>query len=365
MSDKLKYNVLENKKVEEGTPVTKREMLSDIAAIFDPLGLVGPLIVKLTGTNRFHRIYKNNVTNNLKSCVIENHGFSDVLAYGCCLYLKCTNVTGIHHTSLICAKSKIAFENIIIATLEHCAALLLMHLTNKLIPKLHLKISQQYFRTDSKIVLACIASSSTKWRTFVAHRRAEIQNKTSMNEWNYVNTGDNPADVISRDSHLKVENIPEGKENSINVMCVIDYEDFILNKYESLTKCLRITTYCLRFINNARTRKNNNIKLTGFLIPEELEVATLKLIKNTQHIVTQYSQQLWRRWSREYLCQLLERSKWLKEKGPRLNVGTVVLVKEDNLPPLQWRLGLVNNVFRGSDGVIRSAEVVSENRKSM
>ncbi|XP_025407041.1 uncharacterized protein LOC112680990 [Sipha flava] len=63
--------------------------------------------------------------------------------------------------------------------------------------------------------------------------------------------------------------------------------------------------------------------------------------------VTHYSQQLWRRWSKEYLCQLQERSKWSKEKGPKLNVGTVVLVKDDNLPPLQWRLGVVNHVFRG------------------
>jgi len=67
-------------------------------------------------------------------------------------------------------------------------------------------------------------------------------------------------------------------------MCVIDHEDFILNNYESLTKCLRVTAYCLRFINNARTRKNNDIKLTGLLMPEELEKATLKLIKNTQNI---------------------------------------------------------------------------------
>ncbi|XP_025407042.1 uncharacterized protein LOC112680991 [Sipha flava] len=344
-SDELKYNVHETKRL-EGMAVTKREMLSDIAAIFDPLGLVGPLIVRakillqslwrekidwdepvpvniqeqwfeyrtqLSAINRLSISRK--ITNNLKSCVIEVNGFSDAstLAYGCCLYLRCTDNAGIHHTNLICAKSKVSpLKTLSLPRLELCAALLLTRLANKLIPKLKLKISQLYFWTDSEIILAWIASSSTKWRTFVAHRVTEIQNKTTKNQWRHVSTY--PADVISRgccpsklinlnlwwsgpnwltedkynwpkypDTHQKLENIPETKDNDINVLCVIGHEEFIVNNYESLTKCIRVTTNCRRFINNARTHKND-IKLTGPLIPEELEKATLKLIKNTQNI---------------------------------------------------------------------------------
>jgi len=81
------------------------------------------------------------------------------------------------------------------------------------------------------------------------------------------------------DAHHKLENIPETKDNNINVMCAISHEEFMVNNYESLTKCFRITAYCLRFINNARTRKND-IKLTGPLIPKELEKPTLKPIVN-------------------------------------------------------------------------------------
>jgi len=166
-------------------PVTKREMLSDIAVVFDPLGLVGPLIVRakiilqslwrekidwnepvpviireqwfeyrtqLFAINRLS-ISRKITNNNLKSCVIEVHEFSDAstTAYGCCLYLRCTDDTGIHHTNLICAKPKVSpLKTLSLPRLELCAALLLTRIANKLIPKLQLKISQQYFGPTQK-----------------------------------------------------------------------------------------------------------------------------------------------------------------------------------------------------------------------
>lgn len=45
--DELKYNIREGENTTVcDTFITKREILSDIAAIFDPLGLVGPLIIR-------------------------------------------------------------------------------------------------------------------------------------------------------------------------------------------------------------------------------------------------------------------------------------------------------------------------------
>lgn len=73
--------------------------------------------------------------------------------------------------------------------------------------------------------------------------------------------------------------------------------------------------------------------------------------------VTQYSRTIWQRWSREYLNQLQERKRWAGAKGPKLEVGTVVLIREDNIPPLKWRLGRVIKITAGSDGVVRVAEV--------
>jgi len=52
--------------------------------------------------------------------------------------------------------------------------------------------------------------------------------------------------------------------------------------------------------------------------------------------VTQYSQLLWHLWSTEYLGQLQERAKWSNQKGPEIRLGSVVLIKEDNIPALQF-----------------------------
>lgn len=73
--------------------------------------------------------------------------------------------------------------------------------------------------------------------------------------------------------------------------------------------------------------------------------------------VTQFTQQLWLRWRHDYLLQLQVRRKWSKSTGPTLAVNTVVLLRDDNHPPLQWRIGRVTEVQPGHDGVIRVATV--------
>lgn len=76
--------------------------------------------------------------------------------------------------------------------------------------------------------------------------------------------------------------------------------------------------------------------------------------------LSHYSQIIWKKWSREYLNQLQERKRWAVEKGPKLDIGTVVLVRDENLSPLYWKLGRVTSVQRGPDEIIRSAEVKLE-----
>ncbi|XP_070069465.1 uncharacterized protein [Drosophila takahashii] len=63
-------------------------------------------------------------------------------------------------------------------------------------------------------------------------------------------------------------------------------------------------------------------------------------------------QAFWRKWSTSYLSLLQERGKW-KTTRQNLQPGTMVLIKEDNAPPLKWPLGRVDSVITGGDGVSR------------
>ncbi|CAG4927885.1 unnamed protein product [Colias eurytheme] len=53
-------------------------------------------------------------------------------------------------------------------------------------------------------------------------------------------------------------------------------------------------------------------------------------------------------WSREYLTQLQHRYKW-SASTPEPEIGSVVLVKEDDLPPTRWSFGLVVDKHPGLD----------------
>ncbi|XP_013181006.1 PREDICTED: uncharacterized protein LOC106127472 [Papilio xuthus] len=67
-------------------------------------------------------------------------------------------------------------------------------------------------------------------------------------------------------------------------------------------------------------------------------------------------QHFWSRWSKEYISELQLRTKWRSNLNP-LQEGVLVILKEDNLPPLKWRLGRVVAVHPGADGVSRVADV--------
>ncbi|XP_041450599.1 uncharacterized protein LOC121404671 [Drosophila obscura] len=64
--------------------------------------------------------------------------------------------------------------------------------------------------------------------------------------------------------------------------------------------------------------------------------------------VTKPQQTFWRRWREEYLTLLQERSKWRKP-AKNLCGNDVVLVKDENLPPMRWPLARVVDVVKGKD----------------
>jgi len=65
-------------------------------------------------------------------------------------------------------------------------------------------------------------------------------------------------------------------------------------------------------------------------------------------------------WSKQYLNQLQEAKKWKQNKGRSIKVGTVVMVREDNLSHIQWRMARVEEVHQRGDGEIRVATVAGQ-----
>lgn len=74
------------------------------------------------------------------------------------------------------------------------------------------------------------------------------------------------------------------------------------------------------------------------------------------HQLQQMLQHIWTRWSLEYLTTLQDRRKWHASQ-PNLKEGDMVLLKEENLPPLMWKLGRVVEVHPGRDKLTRVVSV--------
>lgn len=70
------------------------------------------------------------------------------------------------------------------------------------------------------------------------------------------------------------------------------------------------------------------------------------------HLVQRMTQNFWRRWSNEYLSQFLHRYRWNRH-SPEPQIGDVVLVKEENLPPARWLYGIIVEKHTGQDNVTR------------
>ncbi|KAH8341780.1 hypothetical protein KR074_009122, partial [Drosophila pseudoananassae] len=67
-------------------------------------------------------------------------------------------------------------------------------------------------------------------------------------------------------------------------------------------------------------------------------------------------QSFWSRWKEEYLSLLQQRSKW-RASGPAMAPNDVVLVKDENLPPMKWPLERIMELIPGRDGIFRVAVI--------
>lgn len=126
----MKFKIRLDKQSESDT-ISKRKILSDIATIFDPLGLVGPVVIR--AKNILQALWREKINwddpipiqvqkewleyrsflpalndlsiprkiiNLISDKEIEIHGYADAseIKYGCCIYVRTTDHNDIHHT---------------------------------------------------------------------------------------------------------------------------------------------------------------------------------------------------------------------------------------------------------------------------
>ncbi|XP_062558150.1 uncharacterized protein LOC134223028 [Armigeres subalbatus] len=233
-TDVLKYKI--DLHLPPNTTLTKRLTLSFIAQLFDPLGLVGPVVVtakafmqtlwtlrdengevwewdrELPVSLRDRWIAYHTdlpVLNELRinrfallqACnKIELHVFSDAsdIGFGTCAYLRSTDIQGRIKVALLTSKSRIApLKKQTTPRLELCGALLSAELYQRIAASLQHSFTTSFW-TDSMTVINWLKATPSTWTTFVANRVSKIQNATQNCNWNHIAGLDNPADVISR-----------------------------------------------------------------------------------------------------------------------------------------------------------------------
>ncbi|GFX16737.1 integrase catalytic domain-containing protein [Trichonephila clavipes] len=210
---------------------TKREVLSVIAKLYDPLGFLGPVIAKAKVFLQqlwqckldWDDVLPNSIANEWREFVttlkcieevkinrfimadnnvrIVLQGFADAseAAYGAVVYLQCFLHNGAAKVSILASKSRVAPIRVIsIPRLELCACVLLAQLVKKIRSTLRLNISDIVLHTDSTIALAWLNTPANRLKTFVANRVAKVQELTEGFQWNHVPSVLNPADLVSR-----------------------------------------------------------------------------------------------------------------------------------------------------------------------
>jgi hypothetical protein len=61
----------------------------------------------------------------------------------------------------------------------------------------------------------------------------------------------------------------------------------------------------------------------------------------------------------QLLADLQQRTKW-RTNCQNIKVGDLVIIKDEQSPPLKWLLGRITKLYPGGDGVVRVAELATQ-----
>ncbi|XP_033229613.1 uncharacterized protein LOC117181156 [Belonocnema kinseyi] len=91
----------------------------------------------------------------------------------------------------------------------------------------------------------------------------------------------------------------------------------------------------------------------------DLSAITVNRLSSWQHL-QKLRQDLWKSWHNEYLTELNVRNKWHTGQANLIKIGSLVVLKDKNLPPLRWPLGRVLETHSGEDGIVRVVTLKTE-----
>lgn len=322
-----------------GNIVTKRSVLSAIARLYDPLGLIGPIITKAkvfmqilwkhnlhwdeSLPQELHTAWVDFISKfsivdsfifprfvSMPKAVVQIHAFCDasLSAYGVCVYAR-SELNGVVKINLLCSKSRVSpLKTLTVPKLELSAALLLAELVNNVIDSFSEKYEVHCW-SDSMVVLSWLREESSNFNVFVANRVSRIQTLTNQMTWHHVPTDLNPADILSRGASpeellrsklwqngpnfLKndcskwpvpvnlLTDLPERKRTVLIASSISDW--FTSCKHHnSFTKMQRIFGYVYKFV-ILKFSLRSDIE-HGPLTPLDLKMGTQLLIRNIQQL---------------------------------------------------------------------------------
>ncbi|XP_075158166.1 uncharacterized protein LOC142231444 [Haematobia irritans] len=365
LSDKFSYSTIS---AQSHTSTTKRQVLSQVAQLFDPVGWVTPVIIRakmlmqqlwmeksgwddeispdshrnwnylLEDLSQINVIEIPRWIQYMPTDKIQIHGFCDASkgAYCACVYLRLQTSTSTVFSNLFMAKSKVApLKPVSLPKLELNGALLLSHLVKYVSQIFDDQVASVTLWSDASIVLGWLSKPPYSWETYVANRTSQIHELVPNAKWRYVATHHNPADIGTRGCSPRdlaanclwwngpswltnpestwptknpiIPNLPTQKITSHQV--TID-EDEIISRFSSYSRALRVLAYVFRFFHNIHPRSNNN------RTPQTVEISQNE-IQFTKNRIISLTQQ--RYYNTEY--QALRDSKPLPHKSALLTLN--------------------------------------------
>ncbi|XP_039436949.1 uncharacterized protein LOC120418570 [Culex pipiens pallens] len=298
-------------------PLTKRNVLSKIASIFDPHGWFGATVTtakvfmqqlwtpgidgkrlewdqplpSMMGENwrKFEEQLPVLSSVRFARCVVipnatsvQLHCFSDAStkAYGGCVYVRSENAKGEVMVRLLASKSRVAPLKVqTIPRLELCGAVLVAQLFKVLREALDIPVDA-YFWTDSTCVLCWLGSIPTTWNVGISPQDI-VDNEFWWfgPDWLRLSPEHWPnAESTAEDENAETERRRSVTANTVSV--VQEFNDLYFSKFSSYPKLIRQTAVWLRLMKLLRTPSSD--RTSGFLTTAELKEAENVLIRRVQ-----------------------------------------------------------------------------------